>query len=68
MGLPIDGWHLVVRIEHVNAEELAEDILMLEEEPAQGAAPGQGEVVEDFDAADILLLEEEPPPPKKKKK
>ncbi len=25
MGLPIDGWHLVVRIEHVNAEELAED-------------------------------------------
>jgi sugar diacid utilization regulator len=22
MGLPIDGWHLVVRIEHANAEEL----------------------------------------------
>jgi len=25
MGLPIDGWHLVVRIEHGNAEELWDD-------------------------------------------
>jgi sugar diacid utilization regulator len=25
MGLPIDGWHLVVRIEHANSDELWED-------------------------------------------
>ncbi|MDR0343447.1 MAG: helix-turn-helix domain-containing protein [Nocardiopsaceae bacterium] len=25
MGLPIDGWHLVTRIEHANSEELWED-------------------------------------------
>lgn len=25
MGLPIDGWHLAVRIEHANSEELWED-------------------------------------------
>jgi len=43
--------------------EAAEDILMLEEEPA-AAAPGQA--VDEFDAGDILLLEEEPPPKKKK--
>jgi len=25
LGLPVDGWHLVIRIEHANAEELWED-------------------------------------------